>query len=121
MIIECEVSNGLQTFPVSSVWAHSPLDPLAVRVEFEGHKAVWSLSLDLLMEAFTFASEGLQGPGHVLLEVGENFAFIYLTNGRESGVLKFSTADILKFLNQVDLQEAEEVIAREIEEFLGAL
>lgn len=121
MIIECEVSDGLKTLPVSSTWTHNPADPLAVRVEFKGHKAVWNLSLDLLMEAFTSASEGLQGPGDVLLEVSENFTFLYLTNGRESGVLKFSTADIREFLNQVDLQESEEVVARELDEFLSAL
>jgi hypothetical protein len=121
VILEGEASDGFMTFPVSSAWTHSPEDPLVVKVDFKGHEAVWRFSLDLLMEAFTSSSEGLQGSGDVLVEVGEEFSFIHLSNGRESGTLKFSTADIQEFLNQVDLQDSEEVINRELDQFLNAL
>lgn len=123
MIIEGEISDGVTTHVVTSTWTHNPDDPWVAKVDFQigamGNVVTWVFSLDLFMEAFTSPSDGLQGSGDVLVEVGENFSFLHLSNGRDSGSVQFSTADIREFLNQVDDHGSEEIIARELEEFLS--
>lgn len=121
MIIECEILNQPRTCFVSSTWSHSPLDPLAVVVKFGLEGPVWTFSLDLLMETFTDPDEGLHGSGDVLMEVGKNFTNIYLSNGPESAALRFSSADIREFLNRVDYGDWQEVISRELDDFLETL
>lgn len=125
MIIEGEVSNGFHSIPITSTWAHSPDDPLVVTAHFRaggsGQEVIWSFSLDLLLEAFTAPDEGLHGSGDVLVEVGENFTLIHLSNGGESASLKFSTADVESFLEGLDVPSSDEVIASKLDEFLETL
>jgi hypothetical protein len=104
---------------------HSPEDPWVVLVNFKVEPSetgvTWALSLDLFLEAFTSPSEELQGSGDVLIEVGENYSFIHLSNGRHASSVKFSTADIREFLNQVDVSSSEKIVGQKLDEFLGAL
>jgi hypothetical protein len=122
VIIECEILNQPRTIFVESEWTHSPDDPYAVEVDFRGHNVRWLISLDLLTDALTSPEEGLlHGSGDVLIEVGKNFTLIHLSNGRDSAALQFSSADILKFLEQTGELDSSEVISKKLDEFLDAL
>ena len=121
MIIEGEVRNEDSTAEVTSKWTYNLDDPLAVRVEFLENEVAWVFSVELLAEAFTSPVEKLHGFGDVQIEVGEEHAFLYLTNGRSSATLKFPSQDIREFLNQVDDLGVEEAIARELDDFLETL
>lgn len=121
MIIRGELCNIHSSIPVSSEWLHSSDDPWAVEVEFLGHESTWIFYLELLMEAATSPSGGLHGFGDVLIEFGEESVFIHLDNGHSSASLKFASEDIWTFLDQVDVRDSDEFVARELDEFLGAL
>lgn len=111
-----------ETFePVNTIWAHDPDDPLVIRVHFVGHGATWQFSLDLFKEAFTPPFDGIFGFGDVQIEVNGRCSFLHLTNGVHSASVRFITDEILIFLDQIDDQDAEEVISRELDEFLSQL
>lgn len=120
MIIEGEVTDGVSTLPFTSIWKHNPDDPLVVTVDFVDH-AVWLFSLELFREALTAPSERLHGVGDVKIEVIGESTLLYLNNGVHSSTLKLPTSGIREFLGQVDDSGSEEVIARELDEFLWAL
>ena len=121
MIIECELLNLDRAFFLDSMWSHNTDDPLVVRVEFEDQPAVWHFSLDLLMEAFTSPEEGIQGYGDVRVDVGPDFSVFHLSNGQETASLRFSTADIREFLDQIGEVDPEGIISRELDRFLETL
>lgn len=121
MIIRGEVTNGEHSIPIHSMWEYNPDDPWAITVSFLESSAVWNFSLDLFMDAFTAPADGLHGAGDVLVEITEETALIHLSNGTHTGTLKFSADKIRDFLNEVDAEDPDEVVARELDEFLGAL
>jgi hypothetical protein len=121
VIIEAEILNQPRTFFVDSRWEYSPLDPLAVEVVFGREGPTWAFALDLLMDAFTSPEGLLHGCGDFLIEVGENFTQIHLSNGRDAASLQFSTADIWSFLEGIDIPGSNEVIANKLDEFLETL
>lgn len=120
MRIKGEITNGLDSEPVTSHWSYDPDDPLVVSVYFVESEVSWDFSLELLREAFTSPTGELHGSGDLLVEVVAGDAFLHLSN-EISSTLKFSADKIQDFLDQVDDSGSEEIVVRELEEFLGAL
>lgn len=121
MIIEGEVDTGVVTAPFTSTWFYDPSDPLVVTVDFPGIGVCWELSLDLLLDAFTDPGEGLHGSGDVKVEITGESTFLYLSNGAQSAALKFPTLTIQHFLDRTSYADPDEVISRELDEFLETL
>lgn len=121
MIIEGVIDAGSIVAPFFSDWTYDSADPLAVTVSFGDHGPIWTFSLDLLWDAFTDPSGSLHGSGDVKVEVEGESAFLYLSNGIESAVLKFPSLEIQDFLDQTSYTDPDEVIARELDDFLNAL
>ena len=121
MIIHGEVTKGLDSELVTSEWIYNSEDPWAVEVEFLEAEVAWVFSLDLLKVAFELPFTGFQGVGDVKISVISDLVFVRLDNGKETVTLKFPAEDIQEFLSQVDDSGSEEIIARELDEFLEAL
>lgn len=121
MIIQGWVFDGRHGITVATSWVHDPKDPWAVVVDFGEQQVTWAFSLELLMEAFTDPSEALHGSGDVVIDLDGDFVFFHLSNGQSAGTVKFVSGDIRKFLSQIDDQGSEELVARELEDFLETL
>lgn len=116
-----EIWDGLRTQDLLTVWSHNPSDPLVIEVVFPEQEVVWEFSLEMFQRAFDSVGNGIFGEGDVRIEIFEESAFIRLSNEGKSVSLKFSTDEIREFLYQIDDHGHDEIIAREIEEWLEKL
>jgi hypothetical protein len=111
-------TDGVTAGYVTSVWKYSSTDPLAVTVDFVEAEVSWSLSLDLLREALGSFSGEISGSGDFLVDVVGDVLFLHLSNGVESVVLEFPVVEVQAFVSQVNDQDANEIVARELDKFL---
>ncbi|KQX43507.1 hypothetical protein ASD97_25885 [Streptomyces sp. Root63] len=120
-IIKGVARDGINRQQITTSWMHDPGDPLSVHVHFHEHEHTWTFALDLLLETFTSPPNQVHGLGDVQIELMGDSVIILLSNGVESATLKFPAESIQDFLYQIDDQGTEEIIAREIEEWLEKL
>ncbi|MFJ6010170.1 SsgA family sporulation/cell division regulator [Streptomyces halstedii] len=121
-IIKAVAEEGARTRTFPTEWSHYPNDPLMIEVFFPEQDVIWDLSLELFREAFASSGSDAHGEGAVQIRVFEEFAFVLLWGeGGDSASLKFRADEVREFLDQIDDQGSDEIIAREIEEFLEAL
>jgi hypothetical protein len=123
VIIQGSITDGLHSSPVTSYWHYNPDDPWAITVGFLDSSAVWNFYFPMFMDVFTQPSDGLHGAGDVLVEISEDKALIHLDNGQQSGTLVFPADEIREFLNRAYnvSKDADEIVSRELEEFLETL
>ncbi|MFE8916838.1 SsgA family sporulation/cell division regulator [Streptomyces globisporus] len=120
--IKAEAGRGLEVQSFPTEWSHCPHDPLAIEVVFPEQEVVWDFSLELFQSAFSALGNGIHGEGDVQIEIFEEFAFVLLWGeDGNSASLKFSADEIREFLDQIDDHGHDEIIAREIEEWLETL
>ena len=121
MIISCEVHSGLRRFPVLSRWSHIPDNPLVVEVEFLGHEAVWTWSLDMIREAVRGAMGRVWGSGDVRMKIDDRGLAVYLDVPDGKANLFFPLGEVEEFLSQIDDSNAEMILGQKLDEFLESL
>ncbi|MFD5308269.1 SsgA family sporulation/cell division regulator [Streptomyces ardesiacus] len=113
--------DGISHLEVVSFWGFNPEDPWVICLSFEDQSAVWIIGLELVTAALTDPYQGLHGYADVQAEVSGENLLLHLDSHEGYCQLKFPSAQVEEFLNEIDTSNAQMVIGQKLDEFLETL